>query len=78
MMLPAMGRWEHADTSAGTMGNGPTVVVEDDVVVLLTEYRPGGTSVEHPQNYLQKVLTWPSSSSSPPCPSRLGRHPLGQ
>jgi hypothetical protein len=55
MMLPVAGRWEHEDTSVdatGTVGDGPTVVAEDDMVVLLAECRSNGTSLEHPQNYL--------------------------
>jgi hypothetical protein len=77
----AADRWEHEGTFAvevaatGTVGDGPTMPVEHDVVVLLAVCRPCGTSAEHSQRYLRKVLTWPSSSSSPPCPSRLGRHP---
>jgi hypothetical protein len=67
-----------ATAAVGIVGDGPTVVAEDDVVVLLEECKPGSTLVEHPQNYLQKVLTWPSSSSCPPHPSRLKRHPVGQ
>jgi hypothetical protein len=81
-VLPAAGRWEHKDTSAGggggAVGDGPTMVAEDDVIFLPTECKPHGTSVEHPQNYIQKVLTWPSSFSSPLHPSRLRRHPLGR
>jgi hypothetical protein len=58
--------------AVGTVGHSPTLLVEDDVAVLLEEYRPDGTSVEHLQNYLHNVLTWPSSSSSPPRPCRHG------
>jgi hypothetical protein len=37
---------------------GPTVVVEMELVTCqLMECRLGGTSVEHPQYYLRKVLT---------------------
>jgi hypothetical protein len=38
----------------------------------------GGTSVEHPQYYLSKVLTQPSFSSSFLSPIKLCRYPLGQ
>jgi hypothetical protein len=62
-----------AEAATSIAGDCPTVASEDDVVC-----RTGGTLVEHPQNYLQKVLAWPSSSSSPPHPNRLGWYPLGQ
>jgi hypothetical protein len=66
-------------SSAIEVGGSPTVVVEAKIVTcLLVECRLGGTSVEHLQYYLQKVLTWPSSSSSPPHPSRFSRYPHGQ
>jgi hypothetical protein len=43
MMLHVVGRWEHEGTSAdvGTMGDGPTMVTEDDVAILLAECRLG-------------------------------------
>jgi hypothetical protein len=55
-VLPATCMWEHegtsaakaATTSGGTIGDGPTVVAEDDMVVPLAVCRQGGTSVEHP------------------------------
>jgi hypothetical protein len=50
-------RQEINTSTAGILVDGPTVVTEDDVVVLLEECKPGSTLVEHPQNYLQKVLT---------------------
>jgi hypothetical protein len=84
MVLPCADRWEHVDTSttvaaaAGTMGDSPTFAVEDDVAVLPVVYRPDGTSGEDLQHYLKTVLTWPSSSFSPPRLSRHRRHPLGQ
>jgi hypothetical protein len=60
-VLPATGKWEHEGTStavtAGSVGDGPTVAVKDDATILLAECKPNGTSVEHLQNYLQKVLT---------------------
>jgi hypothetical protein len=47
MVLPIEGKWEHEGPSTGTIGDGPTVVAEDDTVVPLTVCRPGDTSVEH-------------------------------
>jgi hypothetical protein len=41
------------------------VVAEDDVAVLLEECKPGSTLVEHPQNYLQKVLTSKQAQEAP-------------
>jgi hypothetical protein len=83
MVLPAVGKWEHkgttaAGTTTGTTGDGPTTVVEDDATVPQVVCRLGGTLVEHPENHLQKVLTWPSSSSSPPPrPNMLRWYTLG-
>jgi hypothetical protein len=61
------------------VGDDPNVVVE---VKLMTSQlmvcKLGGTSVEHPQYYLLKVLTRLSFSSSLLPPIRLGRYPLGQ
>jgi hypothetical protein len=58
-VLPAAGRWEHEGTStveaaatAGTMGDGPIVVVKDDMAALLAKCRPDCTSVENLQHYL--------------------------
>jgi hypothetical protein len=53
MVLPAVGRWEDKGTStaelaASIVGDGPTVVVEDEEVVQLVECEPAGTSMEHP------------------------------
>jgi hypothetical protein len=57
MVLPAVVKWEHEGTSTteatagiavGTVGNGPTTMVEDDAAVPLVVCRPGVTSVEHP------------------------------
>jgi hypothetical protein len=53
MVLHVADWWEHGDASAtvvaaaSTMGNGPTVVAEDDVAVRQVECRPDSTSVEH-------------------------------
>jgi hypothetical protein len=61
------------------VGGGPTTVVEMELETCqLMECTLGDTSVEHPQYYLQKVLTWPSSSSSLLRLIRLSRYPLGQ
>jgi hypothetical protein len=49
-MLLAMDRSEHGGTSTiapSTVGDGPIVVVEDDMAILPVECRLGGTSVEH-------------------------------
>jgi hypothetical protein len=63
-VLPATSRWENEGTSevvaaasGGTVGDGPTMEVEDGVVVLQAECTPDSTSVEHPQKYPLKVLT---------------------
>jgi hypothetical protein len=73
------GQMHRVPFAAAEVGDGPTVAVEVEIITcLLVECRLGGTSVVHPQYYLPKVLTWPSSSSSPVHPSKLGRHPLGQ
>jgi hypothetical protein len=57
-VLPAAGRWEHEGTStveaaatAGTMGDGPIVVVKDDMAALLR-------SVD------QTVLRWRTSNTT--------------
>jgi hypothetical protein len=47
-------------TSAAIVGGDPTVATEVDVELMtcqLMECRLGGTSTEHPQYYLPKVLT---------------------
>jgi hypothetical protein len=69
-------------TCADEVGGDPTMVMEMEVEVELVtcppiECRLGGTSVEHPQNYLLKVLTRPSSSSLL-LSIELGRYHLGQ
>jgi hypothetical protein len=52
-------------TSAAEVGGDLTAVMEVALMTCqLIECKPGGTSVEHPQNYLPKVLPWPSFSSS--------------
>jgi hypothetical protein len=52
MVLSVVGRWEHAGTSSadggGTVGDGPTLVAEDDIVIPLVVCTPGGTLVEYP------------------------------
>jgi hypothetical protein len=61
------------------VGDDPTVAVEVKLMTCqLMEGILGGTSVEHPQYYLQKVLTGPSFPSSLLRPIRLGRYLLGQ
>jgi hypothetical protein len=51
--------------AAAEVSDDPTVVVEVALMTYqLVECRLGGTLVEHPQYYLQKVLTRPSFSSS--------------
>jgi hypothetical protein len=65
--------------AAAEVGGDPTAVVEMELVTCqLMECTLGGTSVEQPQYYLQKVLTSPSFSSSLLYPIRHGRYPLGQ
>jgi hypothetical protein len=57
-LLSVAGRWEHEGTSttevaaASTMGDGPTVVAEDDAAIPLVKCKLSGTLVEHPHNYL--------------------------
>jgi hypothetical protein len=58
-------------------GDDPSVVVELATCQLM-ECRLGGTSVEHPEHSLQKVLTRPSFSSSLLLPIKLCRYPLVQ
>jgi hypothetical protein len=61
------------------VGDDPTVVVEVQLgTCQLIQCKLGGTSVEHPQYYLLKVLTRLSFSSSLLLSIRLGRDPLGQ
>jgi hypothetical protein len=48
---------------AAEVGDDPTMVMEL-VTCQLIKCKPGGTSMEHPQYYLQKVLARPSFSSS--------------
>jgi hypothetical protein len=45
-----------AEAATSIAGDCPTVASEDDVAVPHVVCRTGGTLVEHPQNYLQKVL----------------------
>jgi hypothetical protein len=75
MVLPTADRWNTwihlLLLCGGNVGDSPIVAVEDDVAVLSAEYRQDGTTVEN----LQKVMIWPSSSSSPPRPCKHGRHP---
>jgi hypothetical protein len=65
--------------SATEVGRDPTMGVEVvPMTCQLMECRLSGTSVEHPQYYLHKVLTRPSFSSSLLQPIRLYRYPLRQ
>jgi hypothetical protein len=65
--------------AAAAAGGDPTTVVEVTLVTCqLMECRLGGTLVEHPQYYLQKLLTRTSFSYSLLRSIRLGRYPLGQ
>ncbi|WP_428740122.1 hypothetical protein, partial [Sulfurimonas sp.] len=62
--------------SAAEVGDDPTVVVEAALMTCqLMGCTLGGTSVEHPQYYLQEVLTRLSFSSSLLLPIWLGRCP---
>jgi hypothetical protein len=66
-------------TSAAEVGGDPTAMMEVALVTCqLMDCKLGGTSVEHPQNYLSKVLTRPSFSSSLLLPIELCRYPLVQ
>jgi hypothetical protein len=61
------------------VGDDPTMVVGVQLMICqLMECQLGGTSVEHLQYYLLKVLTRLSFSSSLLLPIRLGRYPPGQ
>jgi hypothetical protein len=65
--------------TAAEVGSDPTMVVEVALMTCqLMECKLGGTSVEHPQYYLQKALTMPSSSSSLLQLIQLCRYPLVQ
>jgi hypothetical protein len=65
----------HVVASTAEVGGDPTVVMEL-VADQLIGCRLGGTSVEHPQYYLPKVLIRPSSSSPLLLPIKLYRYPL--
>jgi hypothetical protein len=66
-------------TSAAKVGGDPTVVMEVPLVTCQQmECTLGGTSTEHPQYYLLKVLTSPSFSSTLLLPIELGRYHLVQ
>jgi hypothetical protein len=61
------------------VGDDPTTVVEVAFMTCqLMQCTLGGTSVEQPQNYLQKVLKRPSFTSSLLLALKLCRYPLGQ
>jgi hypothetical protein len=65
-------------TAAAEVGDDPTMVVEVQLMTCqLMECKLGGTSVEHPQYYLPKVLTRLSFSYSLLLPIRIGRYPFG-
>jgi hypothetical protein len=65
--------------AAAEVDDDSTVVVEVQLVTCqLMECKLNGTSVEHPQYYLPKVLTRLSFSSSFLPPIRLSRDPLVQ
>ena len=65
--------------AAAEVGDDSTVVVEVQLVTCqLIKCKLDGTSVEHPQYYLLKVLTRLSFLSSLLLPIRLGRDPLVQ
>jgi hypothetical protein len=66
--------------ASGTeVDDDPTVVVEAALMTCqLMGCTLGGTSVEHPQYYLQEVLTRLSFSSSLLLPIKLCRYPLVQ
>ena len=60
---------------SAAVGNDPTAVMEVAFMTCqLMQCTLGGTSVEQPQYYLQKVLTGPSFPSSLLRPIRLGRY----
>jgi hypothetical protein len=64
-------------TSDAEVGGDPTVVMEMALMTCqLMECKLSGTSVEHPQHYLPKVLTRPSFSSPLLLPIDLGRYHL--
>jgi hypothetical protein len=64
---------------AAKVGDDSTVVVEVQLMTCqLMECKLDGTSLEHPQYYLPKVLTRLSFSSSLLPPIWLGRDPLVQ
>jgi hypothetical protein len=66
-------------TSAAEVGGDPTTVMEVALVTCqLMECRLGGSSMEHPQCYLQKVLTRPSFYSPLLLSIKLCRYHLGQ
>jgi hypothetical protein len=65
--------------SAAEVDDDPTMVVEAAVVTCqLMGCTLGGTSVEHPQYYLQDVLMRLSFSSSLILPIKLCTYPLVQ
>jgi hypothetical protein len=67
-------------TFATEVGGDPTVVMEVELELMtcqMMECRLGGTSVEHPQYYLPKVLIRPSFSSPLLVPIKLCRYHLG-
>jgi hypothetical protein len=65
--------------SAAEVDDDPTMVVEAAVVTCqLMGCTLGGTSVEHPQYYLQDVLMRLSFSSSLILPIKLCTYPLAQ
>jgi hypothetical protein len=65
--------------STAEVDNDPTVVVEAALMTSqLMGCTLGSTSVEHPQYYLQEVLTRLSFSSSLLLPIKLCRYPLVQ
>jgi hypothetical protein len=66
-------------TSTAEVGGESTMVMEVELMTFqLMECTLGGTSVEHSQYYLLKVLTRPSFSSPLLLPSKLSRYPLVQ
>jgi hypothetical protein len=66
-------------TSAAEVGGDPSAVMEVALVTCqLMECKLGGTSVEHPQNYLPKFLIRTSFSSSLLLPIKLCMYPLAQ
>jgi hypothetical protein len=65
--------------AAAEVGDDPTVMVDVQLVTCQPmECKLCGTSVEHTQYYLLKVLTRLSFSSSLLPPIHLGRFPLGE